>query len=123
MATPFTLRSLQIHLLYLLQHASLPDMVLALGLLFLPLRCEVHGHNDLALYLTAVCLHPDGLGLALVGTHCCGLECAQGGLCTRSTRDSRVYEIVLRSVASARSGKTSFWQPVLRDRVSLQTDP
>ena len=123
MATPFTLRSLQTHLLYLLQHASLPDMVLALGLLFLPLRCEVHGHSDLALYPTAACPHPDGLGLALVGTHCWGLERVQGGLCSKSTTDGRVYEIVLLSVASARSGKTSFWQPVLRDSVSLQTDP
>ena len=100
MATPFTLHSLQIHLLYLLQHASLPDMVLALGLLFLPLRCKVHGHSDLALYFTAVCAAPTWAwpgpsGHTLLWTR----ACTGRPLHQEQPTDGCVCETVLCSVA------------------------
>ena len=53
-ATPLTRHLLHIDVLYFLQHFSLPDTVLLLGLLFLPLRCKVRRHSDLALYFTTV---------------------------------------------------------------------
>lgn len=103
---------------------SLLFMVLALGLLFLPLRCKVHGHSNLALYFTAVCAAPRWAwpgpsGHTLLWTR----ACTGRPLHQEQPTDGRVCETVLYSVAWARGGKTSFWQPVLSDRMRLRSDP